>query len=585
MPLQTIKRAFPPLASALRDTLREGYSAGDLRHDVLAGLAVGIIAVPLSLALAIASGVPPQHGLYTAFVAGTLIALAGGSRFNVSGPTAAFVVILFPIAQQHGLGGLLVAGFMAGVMQVALGWGRMGQLIQYIPHPVTTGFTAGIAVVIASLQLRDLLGLVGLRGSAHFVERLREVASALPLTHMPELVLGLATLGVMVLWRRWRAPLPPYLAGALFAGVAAWALKTCWPASGIATIADRFSYTLDGVAYPGIPAVLPAFHWPWELPGPSGAPLQLSSALVRELLAPAFAIAMLGSIESLLCAVVADGMTGRKHDPDAELVAQGLGNMVAPLLGGIPATGALARTAANIRAGARSPFASMTHALFVLAVMLTLAPLLSWLPMAGLAALLLKVAWNMSERRNFLRIVRVAPRGDVLLLLLCCGLTVLFDMVIAISTGVVLGALIFMHRMSKVSMVNLIGEGHPAAPAGLPKDVRFYEIAGPLFFGAAERAMSALRNHDRGVRALILDLSSVPTIDASGLVALEELIDDLNEAGIFVALCGAQRNVLRVLRDAGYLKQHGKRWYYPSSDAAVKRLREMDAAPESTPAF
>jgi sulfate permease, SulP family len=585
MPLTTIKRAFPPFASALRETLRQGYGAADARHDILAGLAVGIIAVPLSLALAIASGVPPQHGLYTAFIAGAVIALAGGSRFNVSGPTAAFVVILFPIAQQHGVGGLLVAGLMAGLMQIALGWGRMGQLIQYIPHPVTTGFTAGIAVVIASLQFRDLLGLRDIKGSEHFTARLTEIGSHLPQFNAPELALGIATLLVMIGWRHLRLPAPPYLAGALFAGAAAWVLKTYWPEAGVVTIADRFSYTLDGVTHGGIPPLLPAPEWPWHLPGPGGAPLVLSLALVRDLMGPAFAIAMLGSIESLLCAVIADGMTGRKHDPDAELVAQGLGNVVAPLFGGIPATGALARTAAAIRGGARSPFASLVHALFVLAVMLTLAPLLSWLPMCGLAALLLKVAWNMSERRNFIRIVRVAPRGDVLLLLLCFGLTVLFDMVIAVSTGVVLGSLMFMHRMSKVSMVNLIGEGHPEAPVGLPNDVRFYEIAGPLFFGAAERAMNALRNHDRGVRAVILDLSAVPTIDASGLVALEETIDDLNEAGIFVALCGAQRAVLGVLRDAGYLKEHGKRWYYPSADAAVKRLRELPHESSAPPAF
>jgi len=578
MPFKTIKRAFPPFASAVRDTLRQGYSAGDARHDALAALAVGIIAVPLSLALAIASGVPPQHGLYTAFVAGAVIALAGGSRFNVSGPTAAFVVILFPIAQNHGLGGLLVAGLMAGLMQVALGWGRMGQLIQFIPHPVTTGFTAGIAVVIASLQLRDLLGLRDIQGSEHFTARLTEIGGHLGQLHVPELALGVATLLVMVGWRRFGLPAPPYLAGALFAGVAAWVLKTWWPEAGIQTIADRFHYTIDGVDHGGIPPLLPALQWPWHLPGPDGAPLVLSLALVRELMGPAFAIAMLGSIESLLCAVIADGMTGKKHDPDAELVAQGLGNVVAPLFGGIPATGALARTAASIRAGARSPFASLGHALFVLAVMLTLAPLLSWLPMCGLAALLLKVAWNMSERRNFIRIVRVAPRGDVLLLLLCFGLTVLFDMVIAVSTGVVLGSLIFMHRMSKVSMVNLIGEGHPEAPEGLPKDVRFYEIAGPLFFGAAERAMNALRNHDRGVRALILDLSSVPTIDASGLVALEETLDDLTEAGIFVALCGAQPNVLRVLGDAGYLEQAGTRRYFPTTEGALRLLREPAAS-------
>lgn len=576
MPFTTIRRAFPPFASALRDTLRQGYSLADARHDLLAGIAVGIIAVPLSLALAIASGVPPQHGLYTAVVAGAVIALAGGSRFNVSGPTAAFVVILFPIATQHGLGGLLLAGLMAGLMQIALGWGRMGQLIQYIPHPVTTGFTAGIAVVIASLQLRDLLGLRELEGSAHFTARLSEIGSHLPQLHVPELALGLATLLVMIAWRRLRLPAPPYLAGALFAGAAAFVLARYWPQAGIVTIADRFG---------GIPALLPAVHWPWELPGPGGAPLHLSLALVRELLGPALAIALLGSIESLLCAVIADGMTGKKHEPDAELVAQGVGNVVAPLLGGIPATGALARTAASIRAGARSPLASFVHALFVLVAMLTLAPLLAWLPMCGLAALLLKVAWNMSERRNFIRIVRVAPRGDVLLLLLCFGLTVLFDMVIAVSTGVVLGALLFMHRMAKVSQVSLLGEGHPQVPAGLPPDVRFYEVAGPLFFGAAERAMSALRNHDRNVRAVVLDLSAVPTIDASGLVALEETVDELNEAGIFVALCGAQRAVLGVLRDAGYLKEHGKRWYYPSAEAAVKRLRELPQGSGAPPAF
>jgi sulfate permease, SulP family len=494
----------------------------------------------------------------------------------VSGPTAAFVVILFPIAQQHGLGGLLVAGVMAGLLQIALGWGRMGQLIQYIPHPVTTGFTAGIAVVIASLQFRDLLGLRDIEGSAHFTARLREIGSAIPLTNVSELLLGLVTLAVMIAWRRGRMPLPPYLAGAVFAGLAAWVLKSRWPELGIETIADRFHYSLDGIVHAGVPSILPGFAWPWQLPGPGGAPLHLSLDLLRELMGPAFAIAMLGSIESLLCAVIADGMTGKKHDPDAELVAQGLGNVIAPLFGGIPATGALARTAASIRAGARSPVASFAHGLFVLAAMLTLAPLLSWLPMCGLAALLLKVAWNMSERRNFVRIVRVAPRGDVMLLLVCFGLTVLFDMVVAITTGVVLGSLIFMHRMSKVSMVNLISQGHPGAPAGLPADVRFYEIAGPLFFGAAERAMNAMRNHDSGVRAVILDLSSVPTIDASGLVALEELVDDLNEDGVFVALCGAQRPVLGVLRDAGYLKEHGKRWYFPSSDAAVKRLKEAN---------
>ena len=574
MPLQKIRRAFPPFAPALRGALVEGYSARDLRQDLLAGIAVGIIAVPLSLALAIASGVAPQHGLYTAAIAGALVALTGGSRFNITGPTAAFVVILFPIAQLHGLGGLLLAGFMAGLIMIAMGWGRMGKLIQYIPYPVTTGFTAGIAVVIASLQLKDLLGIPAL-GSEHFVARLGELAGLLASTNGPELALGMATLALLIAWRRFDLPGPPYLAGAVFAGAAAWLLKTHWPEFEITTIADRFSYTANGVTGSGIPPLLPALHWPWDLPGKDGAPLHLSFELVRSLIGPAFAIALLGAIESLLCAVIADGMTGRKHDPDAELVAQGLGNLAAPLFGGIPATGALARTAAGIRAGARSPVTGVVHAAFVFAAMLTLAPLLSWLPMCGLAALLLKVAWNMSERKNFLRILRVAPRGDVVLLLSCFALTVLTDMVLAISVGVVLGSFFFMHRMSKLSMVNLVGEGHPAAPAGLPPDVRYYEVAGPLFFGAAERAMTALRNHDRKVRTVLLDLSAVPTIDITGLVALEEVIDDLNEAGILVALCGAQPNVRRVLIEAGYDGSQGLRRYFHDPAEALVQLKKQ----------
>lgn len=573
MPLQKIRRAFPPFAPALRSALAEGYSGRDLRQDLLAGIAVGIIAVPLSLALAIASGVAPQHGLYTAAIAGALVALTGGSRFNITGPTAAFVVILFPIAQQHGLGGLLLAGFMAGLIMIAMGWGRMGKLIQYIPYPVTTGFTAGIAVVIASLQLKDLLGIPAL-GSEHFVARLGELAGLLGSTNGPELALGAATLALLIAWRRFGLPGPPYLAGALFAGVVTWLVKTHWPEFTITTIADRFSYTVNGVTGAGIPPLLPALHWPWNLPGKDGAPLVLSFELLRSLVGPAFAIALLGAIESLLCAVIADGMTGRKHDPDAELVAQGMGNLVVPMFGGIPATGALARTAAGIRAGARSPLTGVVHAAFVFAAMLTLAPLLSWLPMCGLAALLLKVAWNMSERKNFLRILRVAPRGDVVLLLSCFALTVLTDMVLAISVGVVLGSFFFMHRMSKLSMVNLVGEGHPAAPAGLPPDVRYYEVAGPLFFGAAERAMTALRNHDRKVRTVLLDLSAVPTIDITGLVALEEVIDELNDAGILVALCGAQPNVRRVLVEAGYDGSQGLRRYFQNPADALRHLKK-----------
>lgn len=571
--IQQVRRALPPFAIALRESLREGYGRKSLVKDLIAGVSVGIIAVPLSLALAIATGVPPEHGLYTAIIAGSLIALAGGSRFNVSGPTAAFVVILLPITAEHGLGGLLLATLMAGVLMVAMGWGRLGQLIQYIPHEVTIGFTAGIALVIASLQVKDLLGLAIDTNPADFIERLQALIAAAGSIVPTEAALGFATLALLVLWPRLRLPVPAYLAGAIFAGVAAWLVKSLMPELELTTIADRFSYVEDGVVHAGIPSALPAFHMPWALPGADGQPLQLSWALLSDLIGPAFAIAMLGAIESLLCAVVADGMTGKRHNPDAELVAQGLGNIAAPLFGGIPATGALARTAASVRAGARSPLAAVFHALFVLLAMLTLAPLLSWLPMAGLAAILLLVAWNMSELHKFVHVIRAAPRADVVLLLTCFTLTVLIDMVVAITVGVVLGSLIFMHRMAKVSMVRLVGDDAVGAPRGLPSDVRYYEIAGPLFFGAAERAMRTLRAHDHSARAVILDLRAVPTIDASGLVALEELFESLNRAGIFVAVCGAQRNVLRVLRESGYFKVRGERWYFRSADAAVRRLR------------
>ena len=554
------------LAAALRSVLRDGYGPRQLRSDVLAGLSVGVIAVPLSLALAIASGAPPQQGLYTAFIAGALIALLGGSRYSVSGPTAAFVVILFPIAQQHGLGGLLVATMMAGAMQLAMGWARLGRFVEYIPYPVTTGFTAGIAVVIASLQLKDLFGL-SLTGSSHFTERMMQVLSALPGLNPVELGVGLSTLAVLIVWPRLKTPVPGYLVAALFAGLLAFALKTLWPDLTLVTISDRFQYTLGTETGHGIPPVLPHLAWPWE--GVSGG---LSLSLLRELSGPAFAIAMLGAIESLLCAVVADGMTGRKHDPDVELMAQGIGNLVAPLAGGIPATGALARTAANVRAGAVSPLAAVVHALFVLAAMLTLAPLLSWLPMSGLAAMLLMVAWNMSERRAVARLLRMAPRHDLLLMLLCFSLTVLVDMTVAIGTGVVLGSLMFMHRMAQVSQVSLVGESREAPP-DLPRDTRFYEVVGPLFFGAAERALVTLRRHDAGVRHLILDLSSVPTIDATGLVALEETLDTLHKGGIFVALCGAQPRVRAALAAAGYSQRTRDRAYFRSSGSALRWLR------------
>jgi len=547
------------LATALRQCLRDGYGAADLRADLMAGAVVGIVALPLSMALAIASGAPPQNGLYTAIVAAPIIALLGGSRLQVSGPTAAFVVILAPITARFGLGGLLIAGAIAGVLLLAMGLAGMGRLIEFVPYPVTMGFTSGIAVVIATLQVKDFLGLSVAHTPEHYLQKVAVLARALPSARLADFCIGAFTLGVLVVWpklvRRVPAPLVALAAGA----VLAFGLGQLQPGLDAATINTRFSYEAAGVQVPGIPRQLPTFLPPWQLTGPDGGHLVLSFGLLYSLLPSAFAIAMLGAIESLLSAVVADGMTGHRHDPDGELMAQGIGNIVAPLFGGIAATGAIARTATGIRSGARSPFASALHALVVLSAVLALAPLLGYLPMASLAALLLLVAWNMSEYRHFVRLLRIAPRADVLVLLCCFLLTVVFDMTVSVTAGIVLASLLFMRRMSEVSGVTLIGAGHhPALDAPLPRNVVVYDVAGPLFFGAAEKAMRELRTVERRmISVVVFDVEDVPAIDATGLVALESLVQDLNHADIKVVFVGMQEQPLRTLARAGWRNRKG----------------------------
>ena len=563
---------WPRPASALREVLAEGYTRKMLRSDLLAGAVVGIVALPLSMALAIASGVPPAHGLYTAIVAGALIPLVGGSRFQVSGPTAAFVVILSPISHRFGIGGLALASLLAGLLLFGMGVLRMGRYIEFVPYPVTTGFTAGIAVVIATLQIKDLLGLSVQAMPEHFVERAQAIARAVPTTHWPDLAIGLLTLLVLILWprvsRRLPAPLVALVAGAGAAALAAWLV----PGFEAATIASRFEYSVRGVVGHGIPQLPPLPLWPWKLPGPDGRPIGLSFGLVRELLPAAFAIAALGALESLLSAVVADGMTGRKHDPDAELMAQGTGNLVAPFFGGFAATGAIARTATNVRSGARSPIAALVHAIVVLLAVLLAAPVLGRLPMASLAALLLFVAWNMAELDHFAHMLKVAPRSDVAVLLTCFFLTVLFDMVVAVGVGVVMAALLFMRRMAEVSEVRLV-DAHPLGlTRPLPKGVIAYEIAGPLFFGAAQKAMAALQSVDKGVRVVILDLRSVPMLDATGLVGLESAFERLHRSGVLVVIGGAQPQPLRAMARAGWSDRKGRISVYGSFDRAVEEV-------------
>jgi SulP family sulfate permease len=544
--------------AALRAVLREGYGVRDLRADAMAGLIVGVVALPLAMALAIAVGVPPQAGLYTAVVAGALVAALGGSRVQVSGPTAAFVAILAPVTARFGISGLLVAGLLAGLMLVAMGLFRMGKLIEFIPHPVTTGFTAGIATVIAGLQLKDLLGLRPTRAPEHFLERLHAMWEVRGTASGWELLVGAFTLAILLLLprlvRRVPAPLVALPAAALLVVL----LGALVPGFEVATIASRFHSEVGGRIVPGIPPLPPLPVLPWKAPGAFADGFSLE--VIRALLPSAFAIAMLGAIESLLSAVVADGMARTRHDPDAELVALGVGNVIAPFFGGIPATGAIARTATNIRSGARSPLAAVIHALTILAALVVLAPLLGYLPMAALAALLLLVAWNMSEVKLFAHTLRVAPRSDMAVLLTCYGLTVAFDMTIGVTVGMLLAVVLFMRRMAAVTNARFLDEGeHRSLPGPVPPGVLVYDISGPLFFGAAQKAMAALGQIGDRARVVVLRMEGVQAMDATGLVALESALDGLKVQHIAALLCGVQPQPIALLRRAGIPERPGVR--------------------------
>jgi sulfate permease, SulP family len=521
-----------PIAVGVRRTLAQGYSLARLRKDALAGVVVGIVALPLSMALAIAVGVPPQHGLYTAIVAGFVVALTGGSKHQVTGPTAAFIVILAPIVSRYGLSGLLTAGLMAGVLLIAMGAMRLGRLIEFIPHPVTTGFTAGIATVIATLQIKDVLGLPIAKMPDSFFDKIETLWTARHDASPLELGVAAVTLGVLVGWPRIYKAIPAPLVAIVLVSVGTTVLARVWPGFHVVTIGSRFHSVVGGREVAGIPQVPPLPVLPWGSGG-------MTLGKARELLSPALAIAMLGAIESLLSAVIADAMTGKKHDPNAELVGLGIGNVVAPFFGGIAATGALARTATNIRAGATSPVAAVIHALVVLAAILVGAPLVAFVPMATLAALLLLVAWNMSDVRFFAHTIRVAPGSDVAVLLTCFVLTVVFDMVVAIGVGVVLAALLFMKRMSELTSTRVLApQSQHDATHVVPKGVTLYEIAGPLFFGAAQRAMAAIESVGDGSRVVVLALGTVPVIDATGLVALESALVQLRVAKKLVVIAG-----------------------------------------------
>ncbi|MBK1886292.1 C4-dicarboxylic acid transporter DauA [Marinobacter sp. DY40_1A1] len=563
------------LAHAFREAcIDQPYNSRRFLRDLMAGVTVGIIAIPLAMALAIASGVAPQYGLYTAFIAGFIIALTGGSRFSVSGPTAAFVVILYPIAQTYGLGGLLLATLMSGVLLVIMALMRLGRFIEYIPESVTLGFTSGIAVVIATLQVNDFFGLSVESMPEHYWDKLAVLAQSFPALDSMSALVALVTLAIMLIWPRLRTPVPPHLPAVIVGSLIAIWLNA--NGASVDTIGSRFSYLLPGGGTgAGIPPFLPEFAWPWQQADASGNALGLSWSMVRELLPAAFAIAMLGAIESLLCAVVLDGMTGKRHSANSELMGQGLGNIIVPFFGGITATAAIARSAANYRAGAESPVAAMIHAMVVLLALVSLAGILAYLPMPAMAALLIMVAWNMSEAPKAVRLLKTAPRSDVWVFLTCFSLTVALDMVIAITTGVLLAAVLFMREMAEMTKVTDITTGKRVSDENLPAGWRVFKINGPLFFAAADRIFGELAELSRNVEGIILYMDGVTVLDAGGLSALNKLIATCQKDGTRIVIADLQSQPQRALARSGLGPVEGVLQFAPT-------LREALALPLSS---
>lgn len=567
-------------ATAIVESLRR-YSRAQLRADISAGVTVGVVAIPLSMALAIASGVPPQHGLYTAIIAGVLIAVCGGSRVNISGPTAAFVVVLLPVVHQFGLGGLVLAGLMSGLILIALGLARMGRLIEFVPYPVTVGFTAGIAVVIAVLQIKDFLGLTIVEPGDHFIARLSAIGAALPTLRWQDTAIAMITLVLLIAWPRLQPrlplPLPGPLAVLAFVTVLAWAGDLI--GFSVATIGSTFSYSLGDMLQQGIPAVPPMLIAPWELPGPDGAPIGLSFALIHELIGPAMTIAALAAIESLLCAVIADGMSGTRHNPNAELIGLGIGNVVTPFFAGIPATAAISRTATSIRAGAKSPVAAVVHAGVVLLAVIAIAGVLNQVPMAALAALLLVVAWNMSEARHVLRIVRTAPGRDIAVLACCFSLTVLFDMTVAVAVGVGLAGMLFIHQVSEHTGVRALTEGSRSRRRrrreALPEGVLVYDIDGALFFGAAHKALRSLEFLPPRGRVVVLDMNDVTLLDMTAMMLLQELLSKLGSRGALVIIAGLHPRLILQLRRGGIRRRRGSLEFRSDLHNALARAAKV----------
>ena len=552
------------LRPKLLTTLR-GYTLYQFGADAGAGVVVGIVALPLAIAFAIASGVTPERGIFTAIVAGFLISALGGSRVQVGGPTGAFVVIVYGIVQQYGMAGLTIATIMAGVILLALGFARLGGAIKFIPYPVTAGFTTGIAVIIFTSQIKDFLGLdMGALPEA-FIEKWIAYAREAGAASLPAVAVAVGSLLLITAWPKVSRRLP-----APFVAIVVSAIVVRLFELPVETIGSRFG---------SIPTMLPA---------PSIPSISLADATA--LVGPAFTIALLAAIESLLSAVVADGMIGGRHRSNMELVAQGVANIASPLFGGIPATGAIARTATNVRSGGRTPVAGMIHALVLLLILLAFGRWAEAIPMPTLAAILVVVAYHMSEWRSFRNELR-GPRSDVIVLLTTFALTVLVDLTVAVQVGLVLAAFLFMRRMSEVTNVAEIGDGFtdPVTDSGtfatgrtgsLPGGVQLYAIDGPFFFGAADKFREAFTQVANAPKVLILVMRRVPSIDSTGIHALRNVIQRFQKDGTRVILVGPRAQPLATMERTGVLDAIGPDGVVPDLDAAVVRAEQWLAEAE-----
>jgi len=550
--------------------LREGYKREDLYRDLQAGVVVGIVALPLGLAFAIASGVTPERGLFTAIIAGFIISAFGGSRVQIGGPTGAFVVIVYGIVTQFGYDGLAIATIFAGVILIIMGLAKLGTLVKFIPYPVVTGFTSGIALIIFSSQIKDFLGLNMGPVPVDFMEKWVAIAHFLPTIDWITTAVALGTVAILLFWPYVTQKVPaPFVAMiAATAAVQYFALP-------VETIAARFG---------AVPGTLPAPSLP-----------SIPAAGLRELVAPAFTIALLAAIESLLSAVVADGMIGTRHRSNIELVAQGIANIASPLFGGIPATGAIARTATNIRTGGRSPIAGITHSLTLFLILILFGKWAGMIPLASLAAILVVVSYHMSEWRSFRGLLR-APRSDVAVLILTFGLTVLVDLTVAVQVGIVVSALLFMRRMAATTNVEAVTDElreqsedvgeishyrkgvRILSKVSIPDGVEVYEVNGPFFFGAADKLRSVLFEVAKPPRVFILRMRNVPTIDATGIHTLEQVCLASRRRGTAFVISEIQRAPRRALIRAGMLALIGRPNFQRTLARAMNRAHEIISA-------